>query len=292
MLDLAAETPRDCPACGVAMVPRRLHGHVGRPVLVDHCAACRLVWFDRLESVQLSGLGWVELLREFARDEGFEPAPPRGQTLACPECRAALKVVHNRSRWGRFPMLECPQRHGHLNSDAAVLAERGLVRPLLPPERAAIRAQQRTLHCLSCGAAAEFDDALGRAPGSDHCRFCDSPLLVFDLPRLARALRQRGVGEDAVPAAERLSAEAGTPLRWPCRACGAPLDPSRTAACGQCGAGVIAQSLDDLKPLLDAVEPGLRAAVNHPPRPRRRSAPERSWRDTTVARLLRWFWRD
>ena len=56
------------------------------------------------ESVRLSGLGWVELLRELARDEEApRDASPTAATLParhCPVCRAALKAVHNRSRWG------------------------------------------------------------------------------------------------------------------------------------------------------------------------------------------------
>lgn len=281
-----ADGPRPCPQCRGVMAQRALHAHTGRPVQVDHCAACRLVWFDRFESVQLSGLGWVELLREFTLGEDRGPAPPRPADLGCPVCRASLRAVHNLSRWGRFPMLECPQGHGHLNSDAAVLAERGLVRPLLPPERAAIREQRRVLHCLSCGAAAEFDDAIGRGSGGDACRWCASPFLVFDLPRLAQALQQRGA--DTAPPLR----SAGSPLRWPCQACGTALDPSRSAACPQCGAGVLAPALRDLQPLLDAVEPGLRAAVNHPARPRRVAPAARGWRDTTLARLMHWLRRE
>lgn len=269
------------------MAQLRLHAHTGRPVLVDHCAPCRLIWFDTLESVQLSGLGWVELLRELARGEEAGLASARPPTLACPRCRKPLKSVHNRSRWGRFPMLECPQRHGHLHSDAGLLAELGVVRPLLPPERAAVLEQKRALHCLNCGAPAEFEDALGQSPGSDECRWCASPLLVFDLPRLAHALCDRGASGRDKPRAD------GSPLRWPCRACGAPLDPSRTSACPQCRAGVVAPTLADLQPLLNAVEPGLRAAANHPsPRPKRSATAQRTWRDTTIARLLHWLRRE
>lgn len=268
------------------MAPRRLHAHSGRPVEVDHCAPCRLIWFDTLESVQLSGLGWVELLREFTRDEACEPSAPPPAETPCTVCRAPLKTVHNRSRWGRFPMRECPNGHGHLQSDAGLLAERGLVRPLLPPERAAVQAQARRLNCLSCGAPAEFDDAVGRTPGSDDCRFCSSPLLVFDLPRLAHALLNRGIHGGDTPRAD------GAALRWPCRGCGAPLDPTRTAACPQCRAGVVAQAASDLRPLLEAVEPGLRAAANHPPKPRQYAPTPRTWRDTTFARLLHWLRRE
>ena len=39
--------------------------------------------------------------------------------------------------------------------NAGALAERGLVRPLLAPERAALATAQRVLHCFNCGAPAD-----------------------------------------------------------------------------------------------------------------------------------------
>lgn len=269
------------------MAQRRLHAHGGRRVLVDHCAACRVVWFDTLESVQLAGLGWVELLREMSRDEA-QPrsdappphAPTNESTRACPVCEAPLKTVHNQTRWGRFPMQECPAGHGHLQGDAGLLAERGLVRPLLPPERGALKASQRVLHCLSCGGPVE-----GAALDTgEACPWCATPLLVVDLPRLGHALRQRGVQDGrSMPVAE------GVPLRWPCHACGVTFDPTRTAACPQCGAGTLAPAISDLQPLLNAAEHELRAAANHPPRPKRTVPPPRGWRNTQLARLWRFF---
>jgi len=274
------DTPRTCPQCRAVMATRRLRAHTGRSVTVDHCAACRLVWFDTLESVQLAGLGWVELLREMSRDEAQPASPPamRPPTLPCPVCARVLKTVHNRTRWGRFPMQECPVGHGHLHTDAGLLAERGLVRALLPPELGALRA--RTLHCLSCGGAV---DAPTFADGAATCPWCATPLLVVDLPRLGHALRQRGVQGEPLPPAD------GVPLRWPCHACGHVLDPTRAAACAQCGAGVLAPAITDLLPLLNAAEHELRAAANHPPRPRRSAPPPRTWRDTQLARLWRFF---
>ncbi len=260
------------------MAQRKLRAHTGRTVLVDHCAACRLVWFDALESVQLAGLGWVELLREMVRDEGQPPLAPRQPVLQCPVCELPLKTVHNRTRWGRFPAQECPAGHGHLHTDAGLLAERGLVRPLLPPELTALRTQKRVLHCLGCGAVAEGD--------GEACTWCASPLLVVDLPRLGHALRHRGVEGDATPAPD------GVALRWPCHACGNTLDPTRSAACPQCNAGVLAPAISDLLPLLNGAEHELRAAANHPPRPKRAAPVQRTWRDTHLARLLHWLRRE
>jgi Zn-finger nucleic acid-binding protein len=303
----ADETQRACPQCLAPMAPLRLRAHTGGMVEVDHCAACRLVWFDTLESVQLAGLGWIELLREMSRDEQRRRAqpgtleatdaharasappsalaaqPPRPPVLSCPVCAQPLKTVHNRTRWGRFPMQECASGHGHLHSDAGLLAERGLVRPLLPPERGALKARKRTLHCLSCGGLVDGPALEARDPHADRCPWCATPLLVVDLPRLGHALRQRGVDGQPLPPAD------GVPLRWPCHACGTALDPTRAAACAQCGAGVLAPSFTDLLPLLDTAEHELRAAANHPPRPKRGTPPPRTWRDTQLARLWRHF---
>lgn len=173
------QTLRPCPQCQQMMSHLVLQGHQGKDVIVDHCAPCRLVWFDALESVQLSGRGWVQALRELQRGVRPEPAAQ----LLCPSCHVALKSVHNATRYGRFPALECPQGHGHLHSHSGMLAERGLVRPLLGPERQALAKERRTLMCLNCGAACDGS--------SQRCSYCATPLMVIDLPRLAHALRQR-----------------------------------------------------------------------------------------------------
>lgn len=277
MTDAPTQLLRECPHCQQAMTHLALQGHGAQPVVVDQCASCRLVWFDALESVQLAGLGWVRLLREMQRGAANEPPAPRPQALACPICQATLKPVHNATRFGRFPALECPEHHGHLHSHSGMLAERGLVRPLLGPERRALADERRALNCLNCGAACDG--------GVDECSYCGSPLVVIDLPRLATALRQRpGHWSDS-------PAPAGVALAWPCRGCGRPLDPSREAACGSCGHAVVAPSLLDITPLLAALEHELREA-EQAARPYRRKPerPPRTWRDTGLGMLER-FWR-
>ncbi|HEY6513235.1 MAG TPA: hypothetical protein VI032_14715 [Burkholderiaceae bacterium] len=256
-----------------------LQGHGAQPVLVDHCAGCRLVWFDDFESVNLAGAGWIRLLREMQGAAGAGPMAPRAATLPCPVCQRSLKPVHNATRFGRFPALECPQRHGHLHGHSGMLAERGLVRPLLAPERRALAEERRALHCFNCGAPC---DGAG-----DECSYCASPLVVIDLPRLATALRQRaGHWSDSPP-------PDGVPLAWPCRGCGRALDPSRDAACGSCGHAVVAPSLLDITPLLATIEHELRAAEQAKRPYRRKPEPRaRTWRDTGLGMLERWFRND
>lgn len=274
--DAPTELLRHCPQCAQPMAHLSLQGHGAQPVTVDHCAPCRLVWFDTLESVHLSGLGWIRLLRELRRGATGQPPAARPPALPCPVCGSALEAVHNATRFGRFPVLQCPRSHGYLHGHSGILAERGLVRPLLGPERRALAEERRTLHCLNCGAPCDGS--------SDTCSYCASPLVVIDLPRLASALRQRaGHWSDSPP-------PDGVPMRWPCRGCGAAVDPSREAACGACGHAVVAPSLLDIDPLLSAVEHELRSAEVAARPYRKKEKRPLHWQETGLG-MLRRFWR-
>lgn len=225
-----------------------LPSHRPLPVPVEHCPGCRLVWFDALESVQLDGLGWTRLLRAMEHGRGRELAQPATGRPACLSCREPLRAVHNRTRFGRFSALECPGRHGHLQSHTSLLAERGLVRPLGAAERRALAAERHALHCFNCGGPAR--------PTDDDCSWCGSPLVVVDLPRLAHSLRLRLNREFGASPAEQ-----GMRVAWPCRGCGTALDASRQTECPSCGHLVVAHELPDLLPLIDAAEADLRDAA-------------------------------
>ena len=228
-----------CPQCRAPMRHLSLPGHhAPATVDVDHCGPCGLVWFDARESVHLSTAAWIQLLRDLHRLRRGEV--PHQPDRACPLCAKTLKEVRNFTRYGRFPVLECGSCGGHLHSQAGMLAERGLVRPLLPGERYALQAEKRQCFCLSCGGPAD-------GKGED-CAWCKSPLLMVDMPRLANALRKRS------PSEPLLMPNGGKPVGWACRGCGAPMDPTRETRCGQCHHTVVAPSLDDLGPLLDALE--------------------------------------
>src|SRR5512134_2722629 len=99
--DTPTQIQRRCPQCRQAMAHLVLQGHQGKDVVVDHCVPCRLVWFDALESVQLSGRGWVQALRELQRGARGAPSAQRPAQLPCPSCSSTLKSVHNATRYGR-----------------------------------------------------------------------------------------------------------------------------------------------------------------------------------------------
>jgi hypothetical protein len=248
-LSLALHAPA-CPQCARPMEAFELEGHYGQRVATDLCPHCNLVWFDAFESVRLSGLGWVQLLRRMhaALADG---AGPLKRELDCPRCRAPLKPVNNLTRFGRFAALECPRKHGHLHTFTLLLAERGLVRPLSQADARALAEENREPCCLNCGAPIE--------PRSERCAHCDSPLVVMDMPRLMAALLARH--------AEPLPEKSAERVAWGCRGCGAPLAPNHMVRCDHCHHQVVVPSLLDLRPLLDKVEPLLRAAQPRQARP-------------------------
>jgi hypothetical protein len=243
----AAQRGMGCPRCTAPMRLLKLSTHRQASIAVDHCPDCRLVWFDELESVQLDGLGWVRLLREMEDGGGRPLADAAVARPACPACALPLNTVQNRTRYGLFAALECPQRHGHLHSHSGLLAERGLVRPLGVAERRALAQEKHRLHCFNCGAAAASSD--------EHCSYCRTALVVLDLPRLAHSLRLRNDAMAPSPAAP------GRHAVWSCRGCGAALDPGREISCSHCSHLVVAQELPDILPLLQAAEAEQAAAA-------------------------------
>ena len=220
----------------------------------------------------------MQLLRRMqaaVRPDTAAAAGPLKPDLGCVRCGIALKPVHNLTRFGRFAALECARQHGHIQTFSLLLAERGLVRPLLARELRLLQDERRQACCLNCGAPIDSSDSA--------CTHCGSPLVVIDMPRLMNALLVRH-GEP-VPEAEAQR------IAWDCQGCGAPLDPTRESRCGHCGHTVVVPSLIDLNPLLDAVERVLRGQAPRQPRPhgQRLRELQRDHRATALFRYLqRW----
>lgn len=223
-----------------------LLGRDSRSVDLDMCRACRAIWFDALESVRLSGLGWTLLLRRLAALPSASTTASAPVVMRCSACKVALMPLRNVNRYGRFAAQQCPSCLGQLQSHSMLLANRGLFRPLLERERATLAAEGRPLECLHCGAGLEG--------GADHCSYCKSAALVIDMPRLASALQEEECAGRASAAPVPLTA-------WSCRGCGQSLDPTLLTECRGCRHPVVVPSLRDLGPLLDAVETKLRAPV-------------------------------
>lgn len=231
---VAAPAPRlSCPHCVSPFAHLRLQGHYGAEVQLDHCDACRLLWFDNGELGRLSGRGWTALLHRLVDGaERATPQPARADA-ACPHCQTRLQAVHDQTLFGRFVGQACPRGHGSAQRDAALFAARGLFRRPHALETAGLKGEAAA--CLACGAA--------REPDAGDCRYCGSPPLVVDLKRLAQSL---GLQE------RRSTLGQGQGLLWACAGCGQSLDAAAHSSCPQCTHPVVALRIEALRPLLEA----------------------------------------
>lgn len=227
-----------------------LAGHYGRPVELDLCPRCHLVWFDQTEAARLAGVGLLELIGAMAGSQSL-PHETLSERAGCPRCHAALKTVHNRSRWGASLQLECRNRHGAYQSFAQFLQEKGLLRPMSRVDRARLLEQHGQLDCVNCGGAIGRDD--------EQCPFCRSVPSLLDLARLAHALDPEGVLE---PQAVHQTAAERAALQ--CAACGAALPPQQSVSCAQCGATLAISRLAQAHEALATLGPALRAHAERP----------------------------
>ncbi len=210
-----------------------LSGHYQRRVEIDTCPHCCLVWFDDTESVRLAGPGIAEFVREihFAMQASGEHAQAvsLSSVQTCPVCRAALKTVANRTRFGRTTQLECPAGHGYYQTYILYLAEKGFVRPLAWADIRSLLEAGKKLYCADCGYP------LPDRP-IDACPACKSAIEVIDPTRLAMAIDRHD--EQRPPASTAVD-------QHKCHACGGAIDQSRDIYCPHCHAPVLRHDTGD-----------------------------------------------
>ncbi len=245
-----AAAAQTCGNCGQPLRALRLAGHYGRPLELDLCAPCHLVWFDTVEAANLGGASLLDLVGEMAAAQALAHTPLRPD-LPCPRCQRTVRTVHNPSRWGRSLQLECPQRHGAYQSYAQFLAQKGLVRPMSSADRARALQRDGALHCVNCGGAVGAGDAA--------CPWCLSVPAVVDVARLARALDPEGATQ--AHAVHRQPGQAGA---LHCQACGAAQPGDAGWLCTACGATLTAPGLAEAHRQVSALGPALAAHARQP----------------------------
>ncbi|MFT3664153.1 hypothetical protein [Piscinibacter sp.] len=239
-----------CGNCHEPMQVLRLPGHYGRTVEVDLCSHCHLVWFDLTETARLSGAALLALIEAMAGTQSL-PHLTLQPGAGCARCGAALKTVHNRSRWGSSLHLECRNGHGAYQSFAQFLQEKGLLRPMSRIDRARLLQTQGRIDCVNCGAAIARDDAT--------CGYCGSVPSLLDVARLARALDPEGALEP-----QAVHRDAARQQALQCGACGAALPPGLAVDCAQCGATLAISRLADAHARVATLGPALRAHAEKP----------------------------
>jgi hypothetical protein len=227
-----------------------LAAHYGGVIDIDLCGPCHMVWFDRTESMRLSGTGLLDLLGRMAGLQGAVHQPLNPQP-SCPDCSAVLSAVNNRSKYGRSVQHDCPQDHGTAQTFSQFLAEKGYVRPIEHADLSSLQSRHGDLNCINCGASVLAGQS-GVLPAA--CSYCQTPVNMIDVARLAQAIDRHGAG-----GAKAVHAITAGRLSLPCTHCGAPVEPTRDTRCRQCAGAVVITSLLQANALLQELRPGVQS---------------------------------
>ena len=170
-----------CPNCSGAMEKRRLERHDGGELELDLCFACRVIWFDAMESPQLAAGAVMELLRAIGREEPLQRRVLRDD-LPCPRCRSPLLRTDDLVKNGRIRYFRCEKDRGRLTPFLQFLIEKQFVRVMTQQEIGRLRLDLRQASCSGCGAPIDLAE-------QDHCAHCMAPFAVLDADAVERAAR-------------------------------------------------------------------------------------------------------
>lgn len=155
-------------------------GHLGRRVALDLCAGCNGIWFDGMESHQLTPGATLALFKEMGAAVA-EANRPLGARKACPRCQAVLHREVDKQRSTTFEAFRCPTGHGRYLTFSAFLRAKNFVRDLTPGEIAELRRHVQQVKCTSCGAAIDVRE-------HSACTFCHAPIAILDPDQLQRTI--------------------------------------------------------------------------------------------------------
>ncbi|AGX87949.1 hypothetical protein Cenrod_1868 [Candidatus Symbiobacter mobilis CR] len=163
------------------MTPQSFGGIHGRTVDIDLCYACRGIWFDPQENLQLSPASVVDLFR-LLHEHRNDPNHPLAQRLFCPRCHQPLAQGYDIVRSGRYVTHRCNHRHGRFSTFAAFMIEKGFIRQMTQLEIDDMAQRVAIVHCTSCGAPIDIR--------KEHaCPHCRSALSLLDPNAVERALQ-------------------------------------------------------------------------------------------------------
>jgi hypothetical protein len=192
----------DCPNCRSPMSPQAALAFkwVTRPVEVDCCAACSLLWFDQSESTALTPEAVLAIFQLIAR--AGAPQHTLSAQFGCPRCRHGLAFTHDVARNARFTYWRCANGDGRLITFGQFLAEKGLVRAPSADELAKLRATVKQISCSQCGAPINLAT-------DTACTHCGAAVAMIDPDAIAKALREfhdgRGMPAQSAPAPTRVA---------------------------------------------------------------------------------------
>ena len=171
-----------CPNCHNEMTPRVVQAYdTSRPVEIEACAQCNLLWFDNLENIRLTHQAVLDLFK-YISAAAAGPRTALASNFRCPRCSAALPFSHDLQRATRFTYWRCPRDRGQLITFQQFLRAKNFVRAPSPEELARLRDTVRQISCSQCGAPID----LANDPA---CAHCGAPIALIDPEGVAKALQ-------------------------------------------------------------------------------------------------------
>ena len=149
-------------------------GHLGRRVAIDLCAGCNGIWFDGMESHQLTPGSTLALFKQMG-EAVAEANRPLAARKTCPRCQAVLTRELDKQRTTTFEAFRCPAGHGRYLTFGAFLRAKNFVRDLTPAEIAELRRHVQSVKCTGLRRRGRRARALGlhllpRADRDDRSR--------------------------------------------------------------------------------------------------------------------------
>ena len=171
-----------CPSCSSPMNEERFERNVVGQVTLDICYPCNAIWFDPMESSELTPGSIIELFRQIHqhRNDGRRLLSANS---SCPVCATTLLLANDLQRSGRFTYYRCPQGHGRLTSFFQFLREKQFVRSLTAVELSGLRAKVVQVRCSGCGAPIDLQK-------DSACSYCRSPISVLDPDAVEKMLQE------------------------------------------------------------------------------------------------------
>jgi hypothetical protein len=189
-----------CPACGGAMAEVTLDGHYGRAVMIDLCSGCNGLWFDLMESHQLTPGATLKLFQQMGLAVAAASRPLSARK-PCPRCGRQLARALDRQRSTPFEDFRCPEGHGRYMTFVAFLRAKNFVRDLTPVEVSELRRHIRIVTCTQCAAPVDITS-------TSACAHCQAPIAMLDPDQL-----QTTVAELQASEAKRQTQDPSWPLR-------------------------------------------------------------------------------
>ena len=180
-----------CPGCRIPMQALDLDRRANGTLIVDLCQHCQALWFDPMESPQLSPKATLELFRAInvARAEERTTLP---RYMMCPRCETPLAETQDLQHTTRFSYYRCPRGHGRLTPFFQFLREKNFIRPVPMEDLERLKSLVRIIRCSSCGAPIDLAK-------STACEFCRAPIAILDPEAASRAMRELTTAETEVP---------------------------------------------------------------------------------------------